>query len=56
MAKILIIDDERSIRNTLKEILETEDYEVEVAETGESGLEKANSTTYDLIFSDVKMP
>lgn len=56
MAKILIIDDERSIRNTLKEILETEDYEVEVAETGESGLEKASSTTYDLIFSDVKMP
>lgn len=56
MAKILIIDDERSIRNTLKEILETEDYEVEVAETGESGLEKASSTSYDLIFSDVKMP
>ena len=56
MAKILIIDDERSIRNTLKEILETEDYEVEVAETGELGLEKASSTAYDLIFSDVKMP
>lgn len=56
MAKILIIDDERSIRNTLKEILETEDYEVEVAETGEAGLEKVGSTDYDLVFSDVKMP
>ena len=56
MAKILIIDDERSIRNTLKEILETEDYEVEVAETGNEGLEKANLTEYDLVFSDVKMP
>ena len=56
MAKILIIDDERSIRNTLKEILENEDYEVDVAETGETGLQKVSSTDYDLVFSDVKMP
>ena len=56
MAKILIIDDERSIRNTLKEILETENYEVDVAETGDAGLEKVSSTDYDLVFSDVKMP
>lgn len=56
MAKILIIDDERAIRNTLKEILETEGYEVDVAETGEVGLTKVGKTDYDLVFSDVKMP
>ena len=56
MAKILIIVDERAIRNTLKEILETEGYEVDVAETGEVGLTKVGKTDYDLVFSDVKMP
>ncbi|MBQ7210181.1 MAG: sigma-54-dependent Fis family transcriptional regulator [Paludibacteraceae bacterium] len=56
MAKILIIDDERSIRNTLKEILEFEGYTVEVAENGKNGLNMAVSTNYDLIFSDIKMP
>ena len=56
MAKILVIDDERAIRNTLKEILEFENYAVEVAENGRSGLEMALGTSYDLIFSDIKMP
>ena len=56
MAKILIIDDERAIRNTLKEILETEDYEVDVAETGDAGLAKVGKTAYDLVFTDIKMP
>ncbi|MBR3647799.1 MAG: sigma-54-dependent Fis family transcriptional regulator [Paludibacteraceae bacterium] len=56
MAKILIIDDERAIRNTLKEILEFENYQVEVAENGKTGLEMASATYYDLIFSDIKMP
>ena len=56
MAKILIIDDERAIRNTLKEILEFENYTVEVAENGKQGLEMASATNYDLIFSDIKMP
>ncbi|MBR4547729.1 MAG: sigma-54-dependent Fis family transcriptional regulator [Paludibacteraceae bacterium] len=56
MAKILIIDDERAIRNTLKEILEFENYVVEVAEDGRVGLEMASATAYDLIFSDIKMP
>ena len=56
MAKILIIDDERAIRNTLKEILEFESYQVDVAENGQSGLEMARSANYDLIFSDIKMP
>lgn len=56
MAKILIIDDERAIRNTLKEILEFEDYEVDVAEDGEKGLTLAQNGEYDLIYCDIKMP
>ena len=54
--KILIIDDERSIRNTLKDILEFEGYRIELAENGKQGLQKATQGTYDLIFSDIKMP
>ena len=56
MAKILVIDDERAIRNTLKDILEFEGYTIDVAENGKVGLEKALATTYDLIYTDIKMP
>lgn len=56
MAKILVIDDERSIRNTLKDILEFEKHKVVVAENGLQGLEIANNQLFDLIFSDIKMP
>jgi CheY-like chemotaxis protein len=56
MAKILVIDDERAIRNTLKEILEFEGYTVEVAENGRVGLDLALATKYDLIYTDIKMP
>lgn len=56
MAKILIIDDERGIRNTLREILEDEGYDAEVAENGKQGLQMASQQTYDLIYSDIKMP
>ena len=56
MAKILIIDDERAIRNTLKEILEFEGYTIDLAENGKQGVEKAKAGGYDLIYSDVKMP
>ena len=56
MAKILVIDDERAIRNTLKEILEFEGYSVDVAENGRAGLERALAGAYDLIFTDIKMP
>ncbi len=56
MAKILVIDDERAIRNTLKEILGDEGHTVDVAEDGKKGMEKARQGEYDLIFSDVKMP
>lgn len=56
MAKILIIDDERAIRRALREILEFEDFQVDEAENGTEGLEKAKNTLYDTIFCDIKMP
>lgn len=56
MAKILIIDDERAIRNTLKEIFEFEGYTIDVAENGRAGLDRALAGAYDLIFTDIKMP
>ncbi len=56
--KILIIDDERSIRNTLKEILEYEDYKVVLAENGEQALAilESGKEQIDTIFCDIKMP
>jgi len=51
-----VIDDERSIRSTLKDILEYEKYEVTEAEDGQKGLEAAQKETFDLIFCDIKMP
>lgn len=56
MAKILIIDDERSIRNTLKDILEFEKHQIVLAENGKVGFEMAVNQKFDLIFSDIKMP
>ena len=54
--KILIIDDERSIRNSLKEILADEGYEVDVAENGLQGIEMVDKEKYNIIFCDIKMP
>ena len=54
--KILIIDDERSIRNSLKEILVDEGYDVDVAEDGAQGLAMADKEKYSIIFCDIKMP
>ena len=56
MSKILIIDDERAIRRALREILEFEEFEVVEAENGKEGFEKASSTSFDMIFCDIKMP
>ena len=56
MVKILVIDDERSIRNTLKDILGFEGYAVEVAENGLIGLEFVKNTDFDIILCDIKMP
>lgn len=54
--KILVIDDERFIRNTLKDVFNDEGYEVDLAENGEEGLNAALAKHYDVIFSDIKMP
>lgn len=56
MEKILVIDDERPIRSTLKEILEFENFKVDTAEDGKQGLEMILANKYDLILSDIKMP
>jgi len=55
MAKILIIDDERAIRSTLREILEYEDYTVEDIDNGVDGLELIQKNDYDLVLCDIKM-
>ena len=54
--KILIVDDERSIRNSLKEILTDEGYDVDVAENGVSACAMVEKEKYDVIFCDIKMP
>jgi len=56
MAKILLIDDEKSIRKSLREILEFEKYKVEEAEDGSQGLAMASAENFDLILCDIKMP
>lgn len=56
MAKILIVDDEASIRKTLKEILEYEKYQVEEAPDGLSALAKIKQQDFDAILLDIKMP
>ncbi|MFC2090632.1 sigma-54-dependent transcriptional regulator [Bacteroidota bacterium] len=56
MSKILVIDDERSIRSALQEILEYEKFVVELAENGPEGLEKFNGDDFDIILCDIKMP
>lgn len=54
--KILIIDDERSIRNSLKEILVDEGYDVDLAENGSQGCAMVDKEKYSVIFCDIKMP
>ena len=56
MARILVIDDERSIRSTLKEILEYEGYQMDEAPDGMTALELADKEKYDVILCDIKMP
>ena len=56
MSRILVIDDERSIRNTLKDILEYEKYEVDLAEDGIKALDKVKIAQFDIILCDIKMP
>ncbi len=56
MPKILIVDDEKAIRRTLKEILEYEKYDIDEAEDGEIGLDKIEKNNYDVVILDIKMP
>jgi DNA-binding NtrC family response regulator len=56
MAAILVIDDEKSIRNTLQEVLEYENHKVDLATTGAEGIELFSSGTYDIVLCDIKMP
>jgi DNA-binding NtrC family response regulator len=56
MAKILVIDDERSIRNTLKEVLEYENHEIDTAVDGTEGIEMFAKGKYELVLCDIKMP
>jgi len=56
MPRILIIDDEKAIRNTLKEILEFENYTVDQAEDGPAGLDLLIQQKYDVVLCDIKMP
>jgi DNA-binding NtrC family response regulator len=56
MAKILIVDDEKSIRNTLRDILEFEKYEVDEASDGMECLVKLKQNKYDVLVMDIKMP
>ncbi len=56
MARILAIDDEQSILESLKEILEYENYEVDIAQEGEEGIDYFKNNKYDAVFLDIKMP
>lgn len=56
MPKILIIDDEKAICNTLKDILQYEKFEVDIANDGPEGVKKFEAGQYDLVLSDIKMP
>jgi two-component system, NtrC family, nitrogen regulation response regulator NtrX len=56
MAKILVIDDEKTIRDALRDILEYEGYEIDEAKDGEEGLEMVKNNIYDVALCDIKMP
>ncbi|MBK9523361.1 MAG: sigma-54-dependent Fis family transcriptional regulator [Bacteroidetes bacterium] len=56
MPRILIIDDEKAIRNTLRDILQYEKFEVDEAADGLEGLKKAETGNFDLVLCDIKMP
>jgi len=56
MARILVIDDENSIRSTLQEILEYENYEVDLAASGQEGLNLFTERKHDIVLCDIKMP
>ncbi len=56
MAHILVIDDQQSVRNSFREVLEYEDFSVDEAEDGQKGLDLVRKTAYDAVLCDIKMP
>lgn len=56
MAKILVVDDEKHIRGSLKEILEYEKHIVSEATNGKEALEMFEDSNFDVVFCDIKMP
>ena len=56
LAKILIVDDEKSIRSSLREVLEFQDYTVDEAADGMECVVKVKQRSYDVIILDIKMP
>ncbi|MCU0377603.1 MAG: sigma-54 dependent transcriptional regulator [Bacteroidales bacterium] len=55
MPRILVIDDEKSIRNTLKDVLEYEKYDVDLAEDGATGIDMFSQGSYHAVLCDIKM-
>ena len=55
MSKVLVIDDEKAIRNTLKEVLEYENHQVDLAEDGIVGIEMFSKGSYEIVLCDIKM-
>jgi len=55
-AKILVVDDDENIRNTLKTILEDEGYNVDLAATGNAAVEKTMKTAYNIALLDIRLP
>ena len=56
LAKILVVDDDESIRNTMKTILEDEGYLVDLAATGTEAVQKTKKTAYNIALLDIRLP
>jgi DNA-binding NtrC family response regulator len=54
--RILIVDDDDTIRTTMKAILEDEGYDVDLAASGKEGIEKSKETTYNIALLDIRLP
>ncbi|MGA1868270.1 MAG: response regulator [bacterium] len=56
MEKILIVDDDKAMCETLMDILSEENYYIDIAHNGHSALQKIKTTKFDLVITDIKMP
>jgi DNA-binding NtrC family response regulator len=54
--RILIVDDDDTIRSTMKAILEDEGYEVDLAASGKEGIKKSKETSYNIALLDIRLP